>query len=94
MKREGRERPAFRLPWAPVTNGVTLGFLALVVLLMALDQGVGRITLIAFVAVIVLLVVGWYAVRRRVDAQALTTAIEVPEGPTRAVVREGADADD
>lgn len=38
MKREGRERPAFRLPWAPVTNGVTLGFLALVVLLMALDQ--------------------------------------------------------
>ena len=93
MKAEGRERPSFRLPWAPVTNGITLGFLALVVLLMALDQGVGRITLIAFGAVIVLLVIGWYAVRGRVDAQALTAAIDLRAREDDAVTRGAADAD-
>ncbi|GAA4483180.1 amino acid permease [Microbacterium panaciterrae] len=77
MKSQGRERPKFRLPWAPVTNGITLVFLAVVVLLMALDPGVGRITLAAFVIVVILMVVGWYRVRGRINPEALTSTIDI-----------------
>jgi L-asparagine permease len=76
-KREGGERPAFRLPFAPVTNVVTLVFLAVVILLMALDPGVGRITLGAFVIVVVLMVIGWYRVRGRINPEALTSNIDI-----------------
>ncbi|WP_125100101.1 amino acid permease [Leucobacter chromiireducens] len=77
MRSEGRDRPSFRLPWAPVTNGITLLFLAMVVLLMALDPGVGRITLGAFVIVVILMVVGWYRVRGRINPEALTSTIDI-----------------
>jgi L-asparagine permease len=64
------ERPAYRLPWAPATNYLTLGFLVLVLALSYWDVPAGRIMIYAIPGVALLLVVGWFAVRRRVRAVA------------------------
>ncbi len=68
-KREGFERPSFRLPFSPYTEIATLVFLAAVVVLMGFDE-TGRITLLALPAILVALVVGWFAVRKRIDMRA------------------------
>ena len=60
------ERPAFRLPFSPYTEIATLVFLAAVAVLMGFDE-TGRITLMALPAILVALVVGWFAVRKRID---------------------------
>jgi L-asparagine permease len=65
-KREGFERPAFRLPFSPYTEILTLVFLAAVVVLMGFDE-TGRITLLSLPAILVALVVGWFAVRKRIN---------------------------
>ncbi|MBF6125633.1 amino acid permease [Nocardia brasiliensis] len=64
-------RPSFRLPFAPVLNIATLVFLAGVVLLMCFDAEIGRITVVAFLAVVVAMVVGWFRVRGRLAADVL-----------------------
>jgi L-asparagine permease len=63
-------RPDFQLPFSPYIQIVTLAFLASVVVLMAFDE-VGRITLIGLPAIILAMVAGWYAVRRRIDTSVL-----------------------
>ncbi|HET6704421.1 amino acid permease [Amycolatopsis sp.] len=68
-KREGLERPSFRLPFSPWTEIATLVFLAAVVVLMGFDE-TGRITLLALPAIVVALVVGWFGVRKRIDMRA------------------------
>ncbi|WP_329050162.1 amino acid permease [Amycolatopsis sp. NBC_01488] len=68
-RRNGLERPAFRLPFSPYTEIATLVFLAAVVVLMGFDE-TGRITLLALPAIAVALVVGWFAARRRIDMRA------------------------
>ncbi|MBE1497455.1 L-asparagine permease [Amycolatopsis lexingtonensis] len=68
-EREGFERPSFRLPFSPYTEIATLVFLAAVVVLMGFDE-TGRITLLALPAILVALVVGWFAVRKRIDMRA------------------------
>jgi L-asparagine permease len=68
-KRDGLERPAFRLPFSPYTEIATLVFLAAVVVLMGFDE-TGRITLLALPAIAVALVVGWFAARKRIDMRA------------------------
>ena len=65
-KRGEVTRPSFRLPFSPYTEIVTLVFLAAVLVLMGFDE-TGRITLLALPAIIVALVIGWFAVRRRID---------------------------
>jgi L-asparagine permease len=60
------ERPAYRLPWAPYTQIITLVFLFSVLVLMWLDGGVGRTTVLCVPVIAALLVIGWYLVRRRV----------------------------
>ncbi|MFK0254587.1 amino acid permease [Streptomyces sp. NPDC090445] len=60
------ERPAYRLPWAPYTQIITLVFLFSVLVLMWLDGGVGRTTVLCVPVIAALLVGGWYLVRRRV----------------------------
>jgi L-asparagine permease len=65
-KRDGFERPAFRLPFSPYTEIATLVFLAAVVVLMGFDE-TGRITLLALPVIAVALVAGWFAVRKRID---------------------------
>jgi L-asparagine permease len=69
-KRGEIERPAYRLPWAPATNYATLVFLALVLALSYWDVPAGRIMIYAIPGVALLLVIGWFAVRRRVRALA------------------------
>jgi L-asparagine permease len=68
-RRDGLERPAFRLPFSPCTEIATLVFLAAVVVLMGFDE-TGRITLLALPAIAVALVVGWFAARKRIDMRA------------------------
>jgi L-asparagine permease len=68
-KRDGLERPSFRLPFSPYTEIATLVFLAAVVVLMGFDE-TGRITLLALPAIAIALVVGWFSVRRRIDMRA------------------------
>ncbi|WP_330252712.1 amino acid permease [Nocardia sp. NBC_00565] len=74
-------RPTFRLPFAPVLNVLTLGFLAGVVALMFFDDEIGRITLVAFLAVVAAMVAGWYRVRGRLDADVLAP-MQRPETAT------------
>ncbi len=62
------DRPAYRLPGSPLTEIVTLAFLATVVVLMWFDDE-GRMTVLSLPVLVVLLVVGWFAVRRRVTAR-------------------------
>lgn len=63
-------RPGFQLPWSPYTQILTLAFLASVVVLMAFDE-VGRITLMTMPLIILAMVAGWYAVRRRIDTSVM-----------------------
>ncbi|MFX0579025.1 amino acid permease [Nocardia nepalensis] len=65
------DRPAFRLPYAPVLNILTLGFLAAVIVLMFFDAEIGRITLAAFLLVVAAMVAGWFRVRGRLDPDVL-----------------------
>ncbi|MCO5999601.1 amino acid permease [Actinoallomurus rhizosphaericola] len=59
------ERPPFRMPWAPVSNWATLGFLALVVILMAFADTANKIAFWCLPAVAVVLFAGWRVVRNR-----------------------------
>ncbi|WP_420000506.1 amino acid permease [Streptomyces boninensis] len=62
------ERPRFRLPGTPVTDIATIGFLLLVLVLMAFDdEGVGQQTVMIAPIIAIALVVGWYCVRGRVN---------------------------
>lgn len=65
--RGGRiDRPSYRMPGAPWTGYLTLGFLALVLVLMAFDKPIGTWTIGLLVVIIPALVIGWYRVRGRV----------------------------
>ncbi len=59
-------RPGFRLPGSPVTEIVTIAFLVAVLGLMWNDPEVGRKTLLLIPVIALMLVGGWFAVRRRV----------------------------
>ncbi|MFC5212824.1 amino acid permease [Streptomyces coerulescens] len=61
------ERPSFRLPGSPVTEIATVVFLLACLGMMWNDPEVGRKTLLLIPVIAVMLVGGWYAVRRRVD---------------------------
>ncbi|OMC13526.1 amino acid permease [Mycobacterium sp. SP-6446] len=56
-------RPSFRLPGTPYTSYATLLFLAVVVVLMCYEN---RWNLVALLAAVPMLIVGWFAVRNRV----------------------------
>lgn len=65
--RRGRvRRPAYRLPFAPYSNYVTIGFLVLVFALSWFDKPAGRIMIYGSPGVAALLVIGWFVVRGRV----------------------------
>ncbi|GAA2609494.1 amino acid permease [Streptomyces axinellae] len=68
------ERPSFRLPGSPYTEYVTIAFLLGVIALMWNDPDVGRKTVLLVPVIAVALVVGWYAVRRRVASAAQESA--------------------
>jgi L-asparagine permease len=60
-------RPPFRMPGSPYTNWLTLGFLLLVVVLMAFDD-TQRIAVLFVPVLAVTLVLGWRAIRRRASS--------------------------
>jgi L-asparagine permease len=61
-------RPSYQLPWSPVTQIVTLGFLATVLVLMWFDKPAGRVTLLCVPIIAAVLVGGWFLVRKRVTS--------------------------
>jgi L-asparagine permease len=65
--KEGKvTRPSYRLPWAPYVQIVTLVFLVTVLFLMWYGGGVGRVVVNLVPVIALLLVGGWFAVRKRV----------------------------
>ncbi len=58
------ERPSFRMPGSPYTNWVTIGFLALVVILMGFDS-TQRIAVLFIPVLAAALLLGWHAIKRR-----------------------------
>ncbi len=63
---------SFKLPGAPVTSWLTLLFLLSVLVLMAFDYPNGTYTIAAIPMLAVILVLGWFGVRKRVYAIAQT----------------------
>ena len=61
------ERPAFRLWGAPFTGYLTLAFLAFVLVTMAFSP-TGRWVLASTLVLIPLLIIGWFAMRKRIAA--------------------------
>ncbi|WP_190264008.1 amino acid permease [Glutamicibacter nicotianae] len=66
-KRGEQDRPSFRMPFAPVSGWITLGFLALVLVMMAFDNPVGTWTIASLVIIIPLIIGGWYLCRGRIN---------------------------
>ncbi|PZT71363.1 L-asparagine permease [Streptomyces sp. SW4] len=64
------ERPHFRLPASPVTEIATIAFLLGCLGMMWNDPDVGRKTLLLVPVIAVMLVAGWFGVRRRVGRTA------------------------
>ncbi|MCJ1701680.1 amino acid permease [Rathayibacter festucae] len=60
------KEPSFKLPGAPVTSWLTLVFLAVVLVLMAIDFPVGTLTIASLVIIVPLLVAGWFLQRGRI----------------------------
>jgi L-asparagine permease len=60
------QRPAFRLPGAPYTNYVTLAFLITVLVMTWFNGETGKIVVSGIPVIVALLVIGWFAARKRV----------------------------
>jgi L-asparagine permease len=54
------------MPGAPYTGYVTLGFLATVIVLMALDYPIGTSTVSSLVLIVPALIGGWFLLRDRI----------------------------
>ena len=68
MVGEGKyKRPNYRAPGGRFSDWAVMVFLAVVLVLMALDYPVGTYTLASLLVVIPLLIIGWYTVRDRVN---------------------------
>ncbi|BAH55464.1 amino acid permease [Rhodococcus opacus] len=57
-------RPAFKAPGSPYTSYATLGFLACILGLMAIDYPIGTYTVSSLVIIVPALTLGWYAIKR------------------------------
>ncbi|MFT2817576.1 amino acid permease [Leifsonia sp. A12D58] len=64
------KRPDFRMPLAPFSSYVTLGFLLFVLVLMAFDYPVGTFTVASLIVVIPALLIGWHFAKPRILAAA------------------------
>lgn len=64
------DRPKYRLFLSPWTNYVAIAFLIAVFVLMWWDVPVGRITVIGTIPIALMLIGGWFLVRKRVAAKA------------------------
>ncbi|WP_371856696.1 amino acid permease [Gandjariella thermophila] len=69
-------RPSYRMPGAPYTAWATLGFLVLVVVLMAFAGGADRIAFYSLPAIVAVIALGWRAVSARRAARAVPAAAD------------------
>jgi len=67
IKQGKADEVSFKLPGAPFTSWLTLLFLISVLVLMALDYPNGTFTIASIPVIAVLLVIGWFGVRKRVN---------------------------
>lgn len=75
-KRGEVERPDFKLFCAPVTNFLTLAFLALIIVAMWMQDTAGKITISTFVVLAILWAIAWFGfIRKRVDGSLLEKMI-------------------
>jgi L-asparagine permease len=79
---------SFKLPGAPVTSWLTLLFLLSVLVLMAFDYPNGTYTIASIPVIALLLVVGWYGVRKRVQEIHSTAPVHSEETAESAVLVE------
>lgn len=64
--REGKAKDvSFKMPGAPFTSWLTLLFLFSVLVLMAFDYPNGTYTVATIPALVILLVLGWFGLRKR-----------------------------
>ncbi|MBA8925150.1 L-asparagine permease [Kutzneria viridogrisea] len=73
------ERPSYRMPGAPYTGWLTLGFLALVVVMMGFAGGAERIAFYSIPGIAVVIFIGWKLVKsRRPEAPEITLRQPAP----------------
>lgn len=75
VKKGEEERPAFRMPGAPVTNWLAIAFFVFVVLSNLTDPS-GRWTLALFAVVLVAMVAGWFYVRGRIKGDLMDKMLD------------------
>lgn len=68
------ERPAFRLPFAPIPHIITISFLVIVIIGMWFSDDIGKATTLTLCGFCVVSVIGWYGVRNRIDGSMLDKA--------------------
>ena len=71
------ERPSFRMPWAPVSNWVTLAFLLLVVVLVASGDSIGLWTIIVSIPIVIVVWISWRWVKPSVERRREEYALKV-----------------
>ena len=76
------QRPSFRMPFAPYSSWFVLVALVFIVGLMAFDNPVGTWTVAGLLAIIPILIAGWYACRGRINAIAAERAAAGQEAAT------------
>jgi L-asparagine permease len=81
------ERPAYRLPLAPVLNAIAILCLLGIIVMMGLEEG-GWKTMAMFGGVVVALVIGWFAVRGKIDGTMLDRILDKDPAPTDAATPE------
>lgn len=75
VKAGEEERPAYRMPGAPVTNWLAIAFFVIVVL-SNLTSASGRWTLVLFAIVVVVMIAGWFYVRNRIKGDLLDDILD------------------
>jgi L-asparagine permease len=72
-------RPHFQLKFSPVTEIATIVFLLVCLGMMWNDEEVGRKTLLLIPVIAVMLVAGWFGIRRQVAKDAAKASAELPK---------------
>ncbi|CEP27771.1 Amino acid permease. membrane protein [Propionibacterium freudenreichii subsp. freudenreichii] len=85
-------RPSYQLRGAPYTNIVAILFFVAVIGSMWFDPDVGRKTILMFGGVVVLMVAGWFAVRKRIHAELMDTILDDDGAAAPGLDDDGAEA--
>nr|WP_186367527.1 L-asparagine permease [Yersinia aldovae] len=83
IKQETAKPVSFKMPGAPVTSWLTLFFLAGVLVMMAFDYPNGTWTIATVPLVAILLVIGWFSLRKRASEVAAAPLAPMPKQSMR-----------